>query len=83
MIRSVVFATAAVIGLARCGPGYQVEFQNQSSITYWYDPARQSMGRLQNLCPGALQPVRQGRVATGRIGERLLRQEPVVRLPDA
>ena len=34
--------------LAACGPGYKVEFQSQSSITYWYDPARQSMGSAQH-----------------------------------
>lgn len=41
-------ATLALLGLAGCGPGYKVEFQNSSSITYWYDPARQSMGSVQN-----------------------------------
>lgn len=41
--------TVIALGLAGCGPGYQVEFQNQASITYWYDPARQTMGRVQNL----------------------------------
>lgn len=35
--------------LAGCGPGYYVEFQSQSSITYWYDPARQNMGSVQQL----------------------------------
>lgn len=35
--------------VAGCGPGYRVDFQSQSSITYWYDPGRQSMGSVQNL----------------------------------
>lgn len=35
--------------LPACGPGYQVEFQNENSITYWYDPARQNMGSVQAL----------------------------------
>jgi hypothetical protein len=35
--------------LTACGPGYQVEFQNANSITYWFDPARQSMGSVQGL----------------------------------
>jgi hypothetical protein len=40
--------TASLFVLAGCGPGYKVEFQSQSSITYWYDPARQSMGTVQH-----------------------------------
>ena len=38
-----------IVLVAGCGPGYQVEFQNDNSITYWYDPARQSMGSVQGL----------------------------------
>ncbi len=40
--------TAILSVLTACGPGYKVEFQSQSSITYWYDPARQSMGLVQH-----------------------------------
>jgi len=41
--------TASLFVLAGCGrgPGYQVQFQSQSSITYWYDPARQSIVTVQ------------------------------------
>ena len=37
----------AVLALTGCGPGYQEQFRNQSSVTYWYDPARQNMGTMQ------------------------------------
>ena len=46
MKRAIVLMVA--LGLTGCGPGYRVEFQSQTSITYWYDPARQTMGTVQN-----------------------------------
>lgn len=46
-MRAQATTLAAALALAACGPGYYVEFQNQSSITYWYDAARQSMGSMQ------------------------------------
>ncbi len=34
-------------GGLRPRPGYKVQFQSQSSITYWYNPARQSIVTVQ------------------------------------
>ncbi|WP_289296347.1 hypothetical protein [uncultured Reyranella sp.] len=49
-MRSLSVAVAcAALAVAGCGAGYKVEFQNDNSITYWYDPARQSMGSVQGL----------------------------------
>lgn len=46
MLRTIGTMALALV-LAGCGPGYSEEFKNSSSVTYWYDPARQSMGAIQ------------------------------------
>jgi hypothetical protein len=42
-----VTATAMTLLVGGCGAGYVEEFKNSSSITYWFDPARQSLGAVQ------------------------------------
>ena len=48
MAKRWLLMTASLFVLAGCGPRYKVEFQSESSITYWYDQTRQSFVAVQH-----------------------------------
>ncbi len=59
-----------VLFVAGCGPGYRVDFKSQSSITYWYDPARQSMGSVQHLAQEYCSQFRKDALPQAESGDR-------------